>query len=958
MSLFDRLKPTPRWKHADPQVRLSAVHEFDLSREDAAEVLATLARGDADAKVRRAAVGRIADTAVLADVARDDADDQVRQAATDVLLDMATRSGPQADGALAGLRDPRHLGTIAKSAASEQVRRAAVERLDDPRALGSVARNAGDPAIALRAVERLSDSAELLNVAMRSDQKDAALAAFERVAAERRDDVELLRNAAGKAVNKSVQKRARALVQQWEEAEAARKAADEALRQREVEWCQRVEALAHAANWKDAAHELQLAEEAWGSLSSTHDDLVARFQSAVNAARAEIAEREQEAMERARVEEAQQQALGVRRALVERVEGLAPSDDMTQQIAIARAEWEGLPPVEGFDEDASALQRRFDEACQQCEATASKRLEAEAAIRRLDELAPQLEAASAEPDLPAARERWTALEREWRAQATIVADRPGVGADDSTLQERYRQASAHIEQRLADKRQNEEKAQRDTLRRLERLAERLEKRAGAEDLSLKEADRAVKELREAIDNPGHLPTREDRDRSVERLRAVQALMVPRARDLREADEWRRFANATVQEELCGRVEALLQKINTAEQPDLEAASKELRDINNRWREVAEAPRGQAQALWHRYRRAFDQVRVRTQEFFTQQAALRGENQQRKEALVRRAEELQDSTDWIRTADELRKLQAEWKSIGAVPRDQAKILWERFRSACDRFFTRKQQDLNQRKEVWAANLQRKDALVVRAEQLADSTDWDHAAAELRRLQAEWKTVGPVRKNKGEALWNRFRGACDRFFERHKQRDQIAATERLHVREELLGGLESLAAAEPPPDDLVAQLRTYRQRWEHSGHVPHDHAEALQQRFNAALERILSTHGDMFRGSDLDPAANTQRMEKLIARVEKLAGQQAPAPVSSSEALAAMLREALASNQIGGRSSEDSRWRAAAEEVKQAQASWKRIGPVPPNVAQELSDRFRKACDRVFEQHRRKLAGTRG
>ena len=958
MSLLDRLKPTPRWKHADPQVRLAAVHEFDVSRDDAPAVLASLARGDADARVRKAAVGRIGDPAVLADAARDDADEQVRQAASEALLEMAMRAGEHAASALAGLRDPRQLGMVAKSGALEPVRRAAVERIDDSRALGSVARNAMDVAVALRAIERLTDQAELLNVAMRSDQKETATASFERVVAARADDIELLRTAAAKAVNKSVQKRARALLQQFEEAEAGRQAADAALRQREVELCQRAEALAEAGHWQDAAHELQHAEEAWRSLSSTHDDLAARFAAAVAAARDGIAKREQEAMERARVEEAQQQALGVRRALVERIETLEPSDEMEEQLSVARAEWEGLPPVAGFEEDAFALQRRFDEACLKCETALRRRAEGRAALERLEALAPQIEAAAAEQDLPAARERWAALEREWREQTAIVAERTGAGVDDAAVQDRYRQASAQIEQRLADKRQSEEKTQRDALRRLERLAERLEKRATADDLSLKEAERGVKELRDAIDNPGTLPTRDDRDRVLERLRAAQTALVPRARDLREADDWRRFANATVQEELCARVEALLQKINTAEQPDLEATSKELREINNRWREVAEAPRGQAQALWHRYRRAFDQVRARTQEFFTQQAAQRGENQQRKEALVRRAEELMDSTDWIRTADELRKLQADWKAIGPVPRDQAKILWDRFRTACDRFFTRKQEDLNHRKEVWSANLEKKDALVKRAEELAESTDWDHAAAELRRLQAEWKTIGPVRKNKGEALWNRFRGACDHFFERHKQRDQIAATERIHAREALLVQIEALASAEPPPEDVVQQLRTYRQRWEHTGHVPHDQAEALQQRHDAAIELILSRHAEMFRGTDLDPEANTQRMEKLIARVEKLAAEQAPAAMSSSEALAAMLREALASNQIGGRSSEDTRWRAAAEDVKQAQAAWKRIGPAPPDKARELTERFRRACDRVFELHRRKLAGTRG
>ncbi len=81
MSLFDRLKPTPRWKHADPQVRLAAVPEIDSSREDAATVLAELATTDMDPRVRRAAVSRVDDPHVLSDVVRSDADDQVRGAA-------------------------------------------------------------------------------------------------------------------------------------------------------------------------------------------------------------------------------------------------------------------------------------------------------------------------------------------------------------------------------------------------------------------------------------------------------------------------------------------------------------------------------------------------------------------------------------------------------------------------------------------------------------------------------------------------------------------------------------------------------------------------------------------------------------------------------------------------------------------------------------------------------------
>ena len=103
------------------------------------------------------------------------------------------------------------------------------------------------------------------------------------------------------------------------------------------------------------------------------------------------------------------------------------------------------------------------------------------------------------------------------------------------------------------------------------------------------------------------------------------------------------------------------------------------------------------------------------------------------ALIERAEALADSTDWIKTADELKKLQHEWQLIGAVPRNDTRATWKRFRDACDKFFTRRNADLAERKETWSANLAKKEALCARAEELAASREWDRAASEIRRLQ---------------------------------------------------------------------------------------------------------------------------------------------------------------------------------------------------------------------------------
>jgi hypothetical protein len=132
-----------------------------------------------------------------------------------------------------------------------------------------------------------------------------------------------------------------------------------------------------------------------------------------------------------------------------------------------------------------------------------------------------------------------------------------------------------------------------------------------------------------------------------------------------------------------------------------------------------------------------------------------------------------------------------------------------------------------------------------------------------------------------------------------------------------------------------------------------ADPLSGRFVAAMERLLTTYPEAFRGTELDVEGSRQRMEKLVARVESFVSDKDAAPASSSQDLAARLREALAANTIGGRAGDENKWRTMAEEVRQAQASWARLVPVPGDSGRQLSERFHKACNRFFDQYRRKV-----
>jgi hypothetical protein len=130
-----------------------------------------------------------------------------------------------------------------------------------------------------------------------------------------------------------------------------------------------------------------------------------------------------------------------------------------------------------------------------------------------------------------------------------------------------------------------------------------------------------------------------------------------------------------------------------------------------------------------------------------------------------------------------------------------------------------------------------------------------------------------------------------------------------------------------------------------------------RFVNAIERLLSTYPEAFRGTELDIEASRQRMEKLVTRVEGFVADSDVRPDSPQD-LAARLREALASNTIGGRAGEESKWRGMADEVRQAQSSFARLVPVPGEQGRHLADRFHKACNRFFDQYRRKVPQSSG
>lgn len=924
MALLDRFRAQAGHKHVDTAVRLSFVQELPLDERD---LLAEIARDDADPRVRRAAVAKLMDPPALAGVARNDADDSVRAQAVTMLRDIALEvfeglgesESLAAVDALVGLLDAKTLTVVAKTAPRESTAERALAGVTDAHTLGSVARHSAHESVRQAAFGAIEDHGELLSVALNGEFKDPTVAAVDRIST--RGELEQI---AARAKNKTAAKRARAILREQDERQAQ-------------------EAAAAAA----AAAEARV-------LASQPDP--AEFE---------------------------------RRALAEAARQAA--DEQARAAEAARAHAQEEAAARRREEEAAADRARAEAAA---EATAK---EAESRLRRLGELVVEAEEASADPDLASARRRLAAVRREGKV-LTKGAALEGEFAD------RMAAADGRFTTREAASREDDQRARREALARLQQFLTRLEALAATADLTLKAGERALKDIRIMLGAIPQLPTKRDYDESMQRLKAAQTALMPKVQELRDVADWQRWANIGIQEQLCEKMEAL----KGVEDP--EAIATHVKAFQEQWRQASDVPRAQGEALWRRFKAAHDDAWKRCESYFAAQAAVRAESYTKKVALCERAEALSESTSWIQTADAIKQLQAEWKSIGPVTRGQEKAMWERFRAACDRFFSRRHADLADRKKAWAENLARKEALSAKAEALVDSMDWEGTAAAIRQLQAEWKTIGPVKKTRSDAIWQRFRTACDAFFTRYAQRHDIARGERVAAREAICAELEELAppavagsasfgAASPvtshepsvtsdeapvtsdeppapsdqppvtvdePPADLMATVRAIRGRWQQelaARGVDRERGVALDDRFATAFARVIARWPAVFGGTDLDPAANRKKMEGLAQRMEDLAkslvGSKggADAALSPTTRLAAMLKEALASNTIGGKVDDDSRWMAAAEDVRQAQAGWARIGPVPERDRRALTDRFSRACRQIADAAARAAAAAR-
>lgn len=881
-----------------------------------------------DAQVRRAALRKLDDVAALEQAAATDPEPALRELAAERLLDvlqaaaMGDGARPDCEAALARLDDPQRLAAVASQAAHAEVRAAALARVDGDRLLRDVVRTAADPATRHAALERIADPDALRSVAVGDVPAELAVRAVERIG-----DPDTLRAlAAHPNAAKAVRQRARALLPADEAAAVAADSKD--ARARQLELCVLVQGLRAERDVTAAATRVRAAREEWGALARVTEpraEVAQQFVAAAEAILADAALLERRLAEVDHLAHEIEANLAARTALcveVEALDGAAAS----RRLGDARTAWQRLAPLP--DGRGAHLAERFAAAARACEERRRRWEEAEATRSTAEELVAEAEAAADASPLPSAK-AWRALERRWRVLVDARA-----GDDLTVLRDRFTAAGVRLGSRRLERAQQQDEAQRANLTRLQALVARMDELTGAEALKPATARRALQTADEALADLGPLPPSESRAAWTDRLAGARTALLKRLAQEEETEEWRRWANAQAQEEIIARVEAVL------EANDLVEGTKLLGQLQPQWDAVATASADKSQALWERFRTARNELRRRCDVFLA-------ENLEKKRALVAQAAALGDSMAWNETADALKKLQAEWKAIGPVPVKLAQAVWQEFRAPCDGFFARRQEHFAKVDAERSEHAKAKIALCEQAEALADSTDWDATIDAFKRLQAEWKRGGAPPRAQADALWKRFRAACDRFFDRHRRRGELAREAEVEKAEGIVHGLEAVVAAlgaegAPADADVGAQVDAAWGEWLRCDAALLGDTRSLDERLRLACEQVMAARPGALAGTRLDPATTRERREKLCARLEALAPAAGDGPKASLQEMAMALRERLAANTMAsGKGTLPANRRSAPEDVERIVAGWARLGPVLGDEARALAERFERA-----------------
>ena len=301
-------------------------------------------------------------------------------------------------------------------------------------------------------------------------------------------------------------------------------------------------------------------------------------------------------------------------------------------------------------------------------------------------------------------------------------------------------------------------------------------------------------------------------------------------------------NLEIKEELCRKAEELDKEENVVN------AFRTLQKLHEQWKELGPVSKEYREQIWDRFKAATAVINKKHQAFFEGQKDILKENLEAKAALCEKVEEIakreiKDSNAWNALSKEIEEIQKEWKKIGFATKKDNQKIYDRFRAACDEFFSKKRDYYTDFKGQMQDNMARKIELCEKAEALKESEDWKATADALIELQKQWKEIGPVSRKKSEQIWKRFRAACDEFFDKRDKAQGGKNAEFNANLEKKRALIEEIKAfASETGEDLQDAFKEFQIRWNEIGFVPMKDKDKVQEAFKKAISEKFGNMRD--------------------------------------------------------------------------------------------------------------------
>ena len=307
-----------------------------------------------------------------------------------------------------------------------------------------------------------------------------------------------------------------------------------------------------------------------------------------------------------------------------------------------------------------------------------------------------------------------------------------------------------------------------------------------------------------------------------------------------------------------------------EEPDVVVAFRRLQDLHEKWREIGPVAKEFREEIWTKFKDLSAEINKKYQAFFEERKAVERRNEDSKKALIEQLEAidltaLSSFNAWDEATKTVISIQEEWKKLGFASRKANNQLYSRFRELCDNFFAAKGAYFKSVKEESADNLAKKISLCEMAEELQDSTDWKKAGDALIELQNKWKTIGAVPKKQSDAVWARFRAACDKFFEAKKANSnerRSSEQANLKAKRDIIEKLKAIVATEAEErKEAIARVRELMKEYQGIGHVPFRDKDKVHDAYRSEVSRLHD---------ELDMSTQKAAMAAFESNVNELSG----------------------------------------------------------------------------------------